>query len=68
MSAASSTLAHSPIPTDHADRYGRIEGVHCAENPMLLQDILRKEWGFDGIVMSDWCANPSHLMHGTQHF
>ncbi|EIW60730.1 glycoside hydrolase family 3 protein [Trametes versicolor FP-101664 SS1] len=34
--------------------YGRINGVHCAENPTLLKDILRKEWGFDGIVMSDW--------------
>ncbi|KAM5535560.1 hypothetical protein V8D89_010727 [Ganoderma adspersum] len=34
--------------------YGRINGVHCAENPTLLQDILRKEWGFDGVVISDW--------------
>ncbi|TBU29076.1 putative beta-glucosidase from glycoside hydrolase family GH3 [Dichomitus squalens] len=34
--------------------YGRINGIHCAENPTLLQNILRKEWGFDGIVMSDW--------------
>ncbi|KAI0350104.1 glycoside hydrolase family 3 protein [Trametes cingulata] len=34
--------------------YGRINGVHCAENPTLLKDILRKEWGFDGIVISDW--------------
>ncbi|PCH38789.1 glycoside hydrolase family 3 protein [Wolfiporia cocos MD-104 SS10] len=34
--------------------YGRIEGVHCSESPKLIQDILRKEWGFDGIVMSDW--------------
>ncbi|TFK93148.1 glycoside hydrolase family 3 protein [Polyporus arcularius HHB13444] len=34
--------------------YGRIKGVHCAESPTLLQDILRKEWGFDGIVISDW--------------
>lgn len=35
-------------------RYGRIYGVHLSENPKFLQDILRKEWGFDGIVMSDW--------------
>ncbi|KAI0373363.1 glycoside hydrolase family 3 protein [Pilatotrama ljubarskyi] len=34
--------------------YGRINGVHCAENPTLLKDILRKEWGFNGIVISDW--------------
>ncbi|KAI0668559.1 glycoside hydrolase family 3 protein [Trametes maxima] len=34
--------------------YGRINGVHCPENPTLLKDILRKEWGFDGIVISDW--------------
>ncbi|KAI5122379.1 hypothetical protein M0805_004136 [Coniferiporia weirii] len=34
--------------------YGRIEGVHCSENKRLLDGILRKEWGFDGLVMSDW--------------
>ncbi|KAH8117155.1 glycoside hydrolase superfamily [Phellopilus nigrolimitatus] len=34
--------------------YGRIDGVHCSENRRLLNDILRKEWGFDGLVMSDW--------------
>ncbi|KAI0928112.1 hypothetical protein AcW2_004230 [Taiwanofungus camphoratus] len=41
-------------PWSFMTSYGRIGGVHCSENPMLLQDILRKEWGFDGIVMSDW--------------
>ncbi|EMD34486.1 glycoside hydrolase family 3 protein [Gelatoporia subvermispora B] len=34
--------------------YGRIDGTHCAEHPGLLQSILRNEWGFDGLVMSDW--------------
>ena len=42
------------ISTQNTGRYGRINGVHCAENPTLLQNILRKEWGFDGIVISDW--------------
>ncbi|KAH9830943.1 putative beta-glucosidase from glycoside hydrolase family GH3 [Rhodofomes roseus] len=41
-------------PWSFMTSYGRIEGVHCSENPQLLQEILRKEWGFDGIVMSDW--------------
>ena len=40
-------------------RYGRIYGVHVAENPYFLKDILRKEWGFDGLVVSDWYAAQS---------
>lgn len=35
-------------------RYGRVNGLHVCENPFFLQDVLREEWGFDGIVMSDW--------------
>ncbi|KAL5529382.1 hypothetical protein ACEPAG_5367 [Sanghuangporus baumii] len=34
--------------------YGRIDGIHCSENKRLLSDILRREWSFDGLVMSDW--------------
>jgi beta-glucosidase len=36
--------------------YNRINGVYASENPWLLTDVLRKEWGFDGYVVSDWGA------------
>lgn len=36
--------------------YVRLNGVYCTENKYLLDDILRKEWGFNGIVISDWGA------------
>ncbi|KZT58969.1 glycoside hydrolase family 3 protein [Calocera cornea HHB12733] len=41
-------------PWAYMTSYGRLNGVHCAENPRLLRGILRSEWGFDGLVMSDW--------------
>lgn len=36
--------------------YNRINGVYASENPWLLTDVLRKEWGFEGYVVSDWGA------------
>ena len=36
--------------------YNRINGVYASENRMLLTRILREQWGFDGLVMSDWGA------------
>ncbi|WP_308159146.1 glycoside hydrolase family 3 C-terminal domain-containing protein [Curtobacterium sp. ISL-83] len=36
--------------------YNRINGVYASENRWLLTEVLREEWGFDGLVMSDWGA------------
>ena len=37
--------------------YNRINGIYAHENPHLLRDILYGEWGFDGMVVSDWGGN-----------
>jgi len=36
--------------------YNRINGVYASEDPWLLTQVLREDWGFDGLVVSDWGA------------
>lgn len=45
---------HEAKPKCYMTSYNRVNGVHCSESKWLLDDILRKEWGFEGMVMSDW--------------
>lgn len=40
--------------------YNLVNGVYANENPHLLQEILVDEWGFDGIVVSDWGGSNDH--------
>jgi beta-glucosidase len=41
------------------DAYNRVNGVYCTENDWLNNQILKGEWRFDGILMSDWGATHS---------
>lgn len=36
--------------------YNKLNGTYCTENEWLLNKVLRKEWGFEGIVVCDWGA------------
>jgi beta-glucosidase len=59
----------SLLPFEHALRgagawstmaaYNRLHGTLCSEHPRLLTAVLRDEWGWDGVVISDWFATRS---------
>ncbi len=36
--------------------YNLVNGVHASQNDYLINQVLKKDWGFDGIVMSDWAS------------
>jgi beta-glucosidase len=36
--------------------YNLLNGVHCAESDYLMNQTLKRDWGFNGIIMSDWSA------------
>ncbi len=41
--------------------YNKINGTYCCQNKWLLNDVLRKEWGFGGLVMTDWGATHDRI-------
>lgn len=54
--AAFERIVKNAAPHTMMCSYNRINGVYSSENAWLLDDVLRKEWGYDGIVMTDWAA------------
>ena len=38
------------------DSYNLVNGKHLSQNKYFLTDVAKKEWGFDGLIMSDWSA------------
>jgi len=49
-------------------RYGKLNSLHCSENPWLLKDLIRKEWKSDTLIMSDWfgCYSISESVNAGQ--
>lgn len=41
--------------------YNQVNGTYANENKHLLRDILRGEWGYDGIVITDWGGSNDHI-------
>ena len=48
--------------------YNRFRGVPCAASSYLVDDILRKEWGYDGMVVSDCWAIPDFFEKGRHDY
>ncbi|MGO8871011.1 MAG: beta-glucosidase family protein [Acidimicrobiales bacterium] len=46
--------------------YNSVNGDWCGENPALLTDILRGEWGFEGFVISDWIFGLRHAARSVE--
>ncbi len=48
--------------------YNKVNGTHSTANKYYLDEVLRNEWGFEGLVVSDWCAThdrPGAIAAGT---
>ncbi|KAH8819162.1 putative beta-glucosidase [Xylogone sp. PMI_703] len=47
-------VARDAAPKAMMTSYNKLNGLHVSQNPHLLDDLVRKEWGWDPLMMSDW--------------
>lgn len=45
--------------------FNTVDGIPATGNEWLMKDLLRKEWGFDGVIISDWGAVKELIPHGV---
>ena len=60
--AAFEPIVKEAQPWTVMNAYNRLNGEYCAEHKWLLNDVLRDEWGFEGIVVTDWGANNDKVL------
>lgn len=54
-------IVKSSNPWAIMSAYNKVNGEYCTENEHLLKDILRKEWNYNGIIISDWGAENNRV-------
>lgn len=54
--AAFETAVKKGKPATVMCAYNKLNGIYCSDNSYLIREVLREEWGFEGVVVTDWGA------------